>query len=208
MVWPHELWSMGAPDPRIGGFGPVFALEILVASFAAGVAVWRQRGRGLGDPAFVIAFGCAIMTAAFPEPWWARFAPFFWLVPVFLALGAGERVALTRWAAAAVLALALVNGGLALAGNVARAGLGDYRLRQLLGRLAALHTEILIIPVPYRGFQFTAAHRLASAGIAYRIDETEVPVGATSPQCARILADDRILYCLPLTAAPPSPRAP
>ena len=188
---------MGAPDPRVGGFGPFFALETMIAVLAAGAVTVTLRGRGIGDLAFVIALGLAAITAIFPEPWWARFAPFFWGVPIFLALGAGESSALTRWGAVVVLALALVNGGIALAGNLARTALGDYRMRALLSDLAAQSAEILIVPVPYRGFQFTAAHRLAGAGIAFRIGKPELPIGDSSPQCARVLRTDRIRYCLP-----------
>jgi hypothetical protein len=126
---------MGAPDPRIGGFGPFFSLETIVAVLAAGAVTATRRGRGIGDPALMIALGLAAITAIFPEPWLARYAPFFWGVPIFLALGTGGRSALTRWGAVVVLALALVNGGIALAGNLARTALGDYRMRTLLSDL-------------------------------------------------------------------------
>ena len=200
--WPgtvtrRELISMGAPDPRIGGFGPLFALETMVALLAAGAVTATRRGHGIGDPAFVIALGLAAITAIFPEPWSARFAPFFWGVPIFLALGAGGPSAVTRWGAMVVLTLALTNGGIALAGNLARTALGDYRQRALLSELAAQNAEILIVPFPFRGFQFTAAHRLAGAKIAFRIGEPELAIGDSSPQCAQVLRTDRIRYCLP-----------
>jgi hypothetical protein len=200
-VTPRELISMGAPDPRIGGFGPFFALETIVALLAAGAVTATRRGHGIGDPAFMIALGLAGITTTFPEPWSARYAPFFWGVPIFLSLSTGERSALTRWGAVVVLALALVNGGIALAGNLARTALGDYRLRTLLTDLAAQGTEILIVPFPYRGFHFTAAHRLAGARIAFCIGEPELPIGDSSPQCARVLWTDRIRYCLPPKAS-------
>jgi hypothetical protein len=202
LKWPgtvtrRELVSMGTPDPRIGGFGPFFALETIVAVSVAGAATAMRRGHGFADPAFAIALGLFAITAIFPEPWSARFAPFFWGVPIFFMLGAARLSALTRWGAMVVLALALINGGVALAGNLARTALGDYRMRTLLSDLAAQHDEILIVPLRYRGFQFTAAHRLAGAKIAFRIGEPEMPIGDSSLQCARVLrTDDRIRYCL------------
>jgi hypothetical protein len=199
-VTPRELMSMGA-DPRIGGFGPFFALETMVALLAAGAVTATLRGRGIGDPAFVIALGLAVITAIFSEPWLARYAPFFWGVPIFLALGAGAGSALTRWGAVVVLALALVNGGIAFAGNLARTALGDYRTRALLNDLAGQGAEILIIPFPYRGFQFTAAHRLAGARIPFRIGKPDLPIGDSSPQCARVLREGHIDYCLPAKAS-------
>jgi hypothetical protein len=201
VVTPHELASMGAPSPRDGGFGPFFALEIVLALLASGIVLMRDRGRTLGDPAFVIAFGLAVMTAAFPEPWWARFAPFFWGVPIFLALGVGGRSKFLTLCAACVIALALVNGGVAFAGNLARTVAGDYRLRTLFGQLAALHEEVLIVPVLNRGFELTAAHRLAGAGIPFRVGTPELPIRSGSAQCARLIRTDRLLYCLPAKAS-------
>ncbi len=103
-VTPRELVSMGAPDPPVGGFGLVFALEAIVAVLAAGVALVLRRGRGLLDPAFVLALGLAAISAAFPEPWSARYVPFFWMVPIFLVLGflvpaLASNGASRRWAA-------------------------------------------------------------------------------------------------------------
>ena len=196
VVRPRELVSMGAPDPRLGGFGPVFALELLAALLAAGVTVLRDRAQAVRNPAFVIALGLALVCAIFPEPWWARFVPFFWAVPLFLALAAADGSRLARQCVALVVVLALANGGVAFAGNLARTVLGDYRLRTFLGELAAQHTEVLIVPMLYRGFQVTAAHRLADAGIPFRIGTPERSPQANSPQCARVLRVDRIVYCV------------
>jgi hypothetical protein len=196
VVWPHELRSMGAPDPRIGGFGPLFALELLVALLAAGLGVVRQRALAIRNPAFVIAVGLAVISAAFPEPWWARFVPFFWAVPIFLALGTADRSKLSTQCAALVVALALANGGAAFGGNLARTMLGDYHLRGFLSGLATQHTDVLIVPIPYRGYQFTAAYRLRGAGIPFHVGVPEVPAMSGSAQCARVLRADRILYCV------------
>jgi hypothetical protein len=190
MVWPREVVSMGSPDPSLGGFGPVFALELLLALLVASLTALRQRTQVLRNPAFIIALGLTAMTAIFPEPWLARYAPFFWGVPLFLALGNTVRSKLATRCVALVLALALANGGLA------RTVLGDYRMRELLSQLAAQHTDILLVPMLYRGFQFTAAHRLADAGIPFRIGTPENPPQPDSPQCARVLKTGRIVYCV------------
>ena len=193
----HELVSMGAPDTKLGGFGPFFALEGIIALVAWGVAAWRRPGWGVADPAVIIALGLAAMTAIFPEPWLARFAPFFWGVPLFLALGADERSAVSRWCAALVIVLALLNGGLAFAGNLARTAIGDYRVRALIHRLAARHQEITVVPVRYGGFVVTAAHRLAVAGIPIRVGEPQWTAKG-GPECEDLtLSRERTSYCLP-----------
>ena len=196
----RELVSMGVPDTRFGGFGPFFALEGLLALAVWGAAARRRPHWGLSDPAFIIAVGLAAMTAIFPEPWLARFAPFFWGVPIFLALGAHERSALSRRGAAIVLVLAMANGGVAFAGNLARTALGDYRMRALVSRLAAAHQEVTVVPVRYGGFAVTAAHRLAVAGIPVRVGDPQWTAKG-GPRCENLtLQRERTSYCLP----PPS----
>jgi hypothetical protein len=196
-----EIKSMGAPDTRVGGFGPLFALEVLVALLVTGFAVLRKGGHGLGDTAFILALGLTVSAAAFPEPWCARYVPFFWAVPIMLVLGVDLRWKLARLSAVLILVLATINGGLALAANLARTAVGNHQLRALFRELAAERTEILLVPIPNRGWDITAAHRLASVHIPFRVGTPEVPQGDTSPQCARVIRNDRLRYCIPATAA-------
>jgi len=74
-----ELTAMDGPDVRVGGFGPLFS-GILVVSLGVGL-VWRA---GLNP--WVLSL-LAAMTLVNAEAWWARLAPFLWLLPLFLVSG-------------------------------------------------------------------------------------------------------------------------
>ncbi|WP_461369259.1 hypothetical protein [Candidatus Darwinibacter acetoxidans] len=76
-----------ASDTRNGGFGPFFGVATILAIAALALAAFHYRTVSLpNDPYFVVllfltALGTAA-TAVFPEPWWARFVPFAWLMPL------------------------------------------------------------------------------------------------------------------------------
>ena len=207
LKWPvtlrlREVASMGVPDPRVGGFGPLFALQLLAGLCAGGLALQHQGTALRRDPAVLVALGLGAICAVFPEPWLARYAPFVWGAPIFLALADGGRTLLTRWCTALVLVLALANGGMAFAGNLARTVLGDIRLRAMLHDLAAQPEPVLIVPITYRAFEVTDARRFTAAGIKFRIGASERTPENTSPQCARVLYADRVLICEPVAAPP------
>ena len=78
---------MGAPDPRVGGFGPLFALELVLL---LGLAPWivkrrKQPGEAIDYPIFM-ATGIAVACAVFPEPWWARYVSLLWTAPLLVAV--------------------------------------------------------------------------------------------------------------------------
>ena len=84
----HEL-RMGR-DTRGGGFGPFFGAVTLVA-FAA--LVWASLRRTAPRIAYrhhaevllgLMAYGL-LTTVLFPEPWWARFVPLAWVIPLCAA---------------------------------------------------------------------------------------------------------------------------
>jgi len=205
LKWPFlvsriEMRPVGSPGPRVGGFGPFFALELCLSLAAAGVA-FLSRGSGFEPvtrPFFVLAGLLALICAVFPEPWAARYVPFFWMVPgliAFAVCASANMPALSRFLVAAVLVLALLNGGLAFAGNAARTVLGDWRTRVLLKDLASRQKEILIVPIPNRSFEITAAHRLTGMNIPYKIIEPILSNGSLPNACATVVASARIYYC-------------
>ncbi len=198
----QELLSMGAPDTRIGGFGPFFALELCL-SFAAlcyfGVLLWRTDVWPTATPFLILALSLTIISAVFPEPWAARYVPFFGLVPGLLAFSictVPKPPALGRLLVLAVVFLGLLNGGLAFAGNAARTALGDWRMRQLLHELSELKRDVLIVPIATRSFEVTAAHRLAEMNIPYKIIEPRRFDGSVPSACVQLIAEMGLLYCV------------
>jgi hypothetical protein len=81
-----ELYNMHMDTPT-GGFGPFFGAVTLVALAALAWAsvrrttlrlVYRHRLEVLLG---LTAYGL-LTTILFPEPWWARFVPFAWVIPL------------------------------------------------------------------------------------------------------------------------------
>ncbi len=106
---PHELRM--ASDTRNGGFGPFFGAEIIMAAAALALALWRRVAiRGHEFPWTVMLFAL-LATVLFPEPWWARFVPVAWALPLAgIMLAAAIRPGpIINIAAIFVFSLAAIN---------------------------------------------------------------------------------------------------
>ncbi len=85
--WPiavdnEEVVAAGGYDTRSGGFGPLFALQLLLTlSMLAGFR--RRLDRDWG----VMGFALMLTVAPFPDPWWARYIPQFYTALIALLLG-------------------------------------------------------------------------------------------------------------------------
>jgi hypothetical protein len=162
-------------DVRVGGFGPLFGLA-LALGLAAGAAclVTRQTMRRKAAALFVAATVLAI-SLAFPEPWWARYVPQFWLLPLALAVAlwltdpASRLATRLAWTVVLVSALdALLVAALYGAGSTLREL--DHRaqlhsLRAIAQRGGPLAVDLAHSPA--------LGHRLDRQGIAWRA----VPAG-------------------------------
>ncbi len=84
----HELRL--ASDTRNGGFGPFFGAEIILAAASLAWAIRRRlttvRGHELQ---WTLVLFCFATTVLFPEPWWARFVPLAWALPLSGTMLAG-----------------------------------------------------------------------------------------------------------------------
>ena len=106
-------------DTRRGGFGPLFSLALLASLLAFAGSRFAISGNATKPPRrdsggiAIFGFILLVITIFFPEPWWARYVPFLWLTPIFLALspllseGTGKVRILTH-AAVAVTTLSLL----------------------------------------------------------------------------------------------------
>lgn len=118
-------------DTRRGGFGPLFSLALLTSllSFAASrIAVFRKEVTvSQRESGGIALFGIVLLviTVLFPEPWWARYVPFLWLTPVFLAISTlfFELKGKTRYFTQATVAITIVS----LLGCMLSAALGSVR---------------------------------------------------------------------------------
>lgn len=103
-----EIKAFKGPDPRIGGWGPLFGgavlLAILVVALSFLLTPWRQA----------LLASCVLLIVSLsvlvnPEAWWARFSPQLWLVPA-LAAAYGLVVSNSRALQAVSLALLVLMG--------------------------------------------------------------------------------------------------
>lgn len=84
LVFPKEFIACGAPDTRIGGFGPWFSgillvcLGVIIASLGE---IWKQQ-RFL----FYVLTGNLLLIFLLlfniKDSWWARYSPYFYLIPL------------------------------------------------------------------------------------------------------------------------------
>jgi hypothetical protein len=170
VVRQREIRSAASYDTRLGGFGPVFALELVL--LAGGLAhAWAARRRA--DPDVLAIAGLLLATSAlFPEPWWARWIPQLWTVPLLAALAlepsslrrgarTGARWTAAWWLDAGLATAAAANVAIAAAANGARVAVRDREIR-------AAHRAAAAMPGPVEVetlFPQVVQARLAEAGV-------------------------------------------
>jgi hypothetical protein len=137
-----EVAAAGFYDVRLAGFGPFFAAELLAALVALAAAARRFPVRQPLDAALAVAaIALFASVVLFPEPWWARFVPQVWSVPLIVAVLMSRSGWLPRGAAFLVVVLAACGCGAAIAGlphRFAEAAVWDRLLEDLSGRRIAL----------------------------------------------------------------------
>ena len=98
MISIAEIRAAGGPDARVAGFGPFFSGALFLA-LALGIACFAQARSNIKvRVALLVGAAMLLITLVFPENWWARYVPQFWLVPIsvaiacFLAQGKWKRI--------------------------------------------------------------------------------------------------------------------
>tara|TARA_R100000005_G_scaffold95741_1_gene78484 strand:+ start:3625 stop:5391 length:1767 start_codon:yes stop_codon:yes gene_type:complete len=149
-VWVSEFKDLDF-DTRRGGFGPLFSLAFILAFAAYGIARLAGYGRHEmdgqrdGDVLAVTGGLLIIISAAFPEPWWARYIPFVWVGVLLLALGALFQFSkgLPAMVARGLLGIVI----LCFLGNIAAGFLGSLRQSLNTYQRTAMIEEMKRYPV-------------------------------------------------------------
>jgi hypothetical protein len=135
----HEL-RMGSATPS-GGFGPFFGGATLLSVAALAFATAR-RSVSSAQHTFTealagLAVYGAVTTVLFPEPWWARFVPLAWLIPIGVAFiaYAAKPSWLVRACVCFVIGLGLMNAGIAAFSAEQDAASFALDIRQKLKRM-------------------------------------------------------------------------
>ena len=167
-------------DVRVGGFGPLFSGVVVVAFLTVALVLLRHGPAPLGG---VLAIGLVIFSSAMilPEPWWARYVPQLWLLPVLA--GMAPFVAnCGGWPRRfGVLTLSLILLNAALVAGLAWFGVVKREL-DLRAQMHGLSLAGAVRPVEIswpegRSFESSGRVRLKSFGVNY--------VVAAASSCAR-----------------------
>ncbi|TCP53362.1 hypothetical protein EV586_10696 [Tumebacillus sp. BK434] len=161
----QEVKAFQGPDPRIGGWGPLFGGALLLGIVIAGLCFlltsWRQALLACGVLLLVI-FSVLLN----PEAWWARFTPQLWLVP---ALAAAYGLLISNRRALQALSLVL----LLLMGTNSWLTSHEYFARQseysalAKQQLAALQRASQEQPIPVLLGTGAHARRFAEHGVSF-----------------------------------------
>jgi hypothetical protein len=77
----QEFEYFSNPDARVGGFGPLFGLVLII--LIIGLVVWKTK---LTTEHKLIFLGVTIAAILTPYPWWARYVGFFYSVVIVLIM--------------------------------------------------------------------------------------------------------------------------
>ncbi len=151
------------PDHRVGGFGPWMSGAFLVGCSIL-LLMWFQSSESRSELGFWLVVILASVLL-FPKPWWARFVPQVWLVPVLIA-GYGCRSTnrrATRRLAQILLVIMGTNVGMVLYEH----GRGQIALQSAAHRtMVALQGLPQPVPVYFSNFR-SAVFRFREYGVEY-----------------------------------------
>ncbi len=205
---PAELDELIWSDPRMGGWGAMFGGLVVLGGLTLPAALaWCRR-----DPVALGLVGLAGLVLAtvlvHPAPWWARYVPQLWLVPILLfAVWFRFDHRPARWLGLACVLFALVNSGLVIARYYPNHAVISRGVTESLARLAATDDRHAI----YFADLGAIAHRFRTAGIHFErvAEEAELPCAEPerwerngNVQICRIGAEEPAPE--PLAAAPAS----
>lgn len=103
-----ELWALGAPDTRLGGFGLFFSGILLISLALWIIALVKTKRLTPAAPAAIIFM---LLGMFFPESWWARYNPYVYYLPCIAVL-VFAGLPKTRIITYAMCLLMLVNTGI------------------------------------------------------------------------------------------------
>lgn len=176
-VYRSEISELYSCDVRIGGFGPLFALTIIISLILSIIFVYKLAKNEKKNIKIVVLTVLAIIIsmALLGESWWARYVPQFYLIPVgVLLLGVYTSKYFNYRKIQTCLSLVLLGVmmlNIACFGYVSYKTLGKFvRITSDLKELK--NTKDLIITIPNKehiGFEYN----LKDLGIDYKKVETD-----------------------------------
>lgn len=165
LVYPKELTALFAPDCRIGGFGPLASLYMLLS--LAFLYRWLRHWRW--DVMHGLWLLALISSLSNPEFWWARYAPQLWLVPLFMLIAANPRHAVSSVIHKVALFVLVLDLAIVSVFSLGGATAKTLWMRRQIAILQGVPAERAGVYM-----DFLAADRAKLEGVAYRV----VPPGS------------------------------
>lgn len=163
VVEPQELAAMTVPDVRVGGFGPLFALGVVLALLGAAALPWSRPGAA-SRAAIAVAGGLLVTALINPGAWWARFVPQLWIAVGVASVAAAAARSPARWLGLAALAALACDTGLVAACTVHHQAVTQVAAAAQGRELARRHR---VVDLP-RGEMESLDLRLARSGVPAR----------------------------------------
>jgi hypothetical protein len=187
------------PDPRTGGFGPLFSAALLLA---AALMILAARARAVSVTLVVsLAFliGSVLINA---EAWWARYVPQLWLVPLTVAMFV-DATKLSRAARAVSIVLLVVLIVDAAFMAMIASGYAAVRTHKARGQIEALVPAgpVYVREPKYFGW-FGTLQRLRDGGVVFE----QRDFGESDCKAAAAVVGSELEVCVPVTRGAIGPR--
>jgi hypothetical protein len=183
----EEFSVFHLPDVRVGGFGPLFGLALLLSCCSL-IADCLRHPR---SAAALLALPLLLFVSVIinPECWWARYAPQLWLIPITVAVSRFRQFGAVSRVDMSVIALLLINAGGAAFSSYTQAVRDSDALS---AQLQTLRQEDSPLKVSFQRFR---ANELRLKGYGVRYEEED------RPSCSA----PRFLLASPTTLCPAPP---
>jgi hypothetical protein len=145
-------------DRRIGGFGILLA-EIYILSFLILFFTIKNRNikyyKKLLFPMVILLFISIIM----PENWWARYIPFFWYLPGFIAMAGDYKCKINKNIFLVCFIIVIVNSGSFLIFNTFNGIRYSMGFKSFLREIEASNQDTIHIVLSYDYFSYSIAEK-------------------------------------------------
>jgi hypothetical protein len=159
-----EAWGATIPDPRTGGFGPLFSAALLLSA-----VLLIQAGRTGAVSAMLVGSLIVLIGSVLinPEAWWARYAPQLWLVPltVLMFLQMSELSPAARAVRVALLVVLIANAAFMAIIASGYAAVSTHKARAQIAALA--HAGPLYVQDVQAFGWFGTLQRLRDGGVVF-----------------------------------------
>lgn len=182
MLHGREIYPSGASDVQLAGFGPFFSGALLLSGVLMALLLLRERQNKVILVCLGIATAVFVLTALFPQSWWARYVPQLWLVPAGIGVtGLLAQTRPARWLAWSILGVLVINSSLMAATNLARTYKHNQEVTAQMDRYAAISRDVVIDP----DLSLARVRLLQDRGFIVRV---EAPIAPESCSLGETLA--------------------